>query len=106
MVRIRLTRMGKKKQPFYRIVVVDQRKRRDGAYIESLGYYDPVKDPYILNLDVEKATEWILKGAQPSETVRNLLSKAGVFKKVNELKTQKREANQWRTSLSTYSRVL
>ncbi|ABR31640.1 30S ribosomal protein S16 [Thermosipho melanesiensis] len=95
MVRIRLTRMGKKKQPFYRIVVVDQRKRRDGAYIESLGYYDPIKDPYILNVDVDKAVDWILKGAQPSQTVKNLLRKAGVFKKVDEIKrTKKKEENQ------------
>jgi len=93
-VRIRLTRMGKKKQPFYRIVVVDQRKRRDGAYIESLGYYDPIKDPYILNVDVDKAVEWIMKGAQPSDTVRNLLRKAGVFKKVDELKRTKKEENK------------
>lgn len=94
MVRIRLTRMGKKKQPFYRIVVVDQRKRRDGAYIESLGYYDPIKDPYILNVDVDKAVEWIMKGAQPSDTVRNLLRKAGVLKKVDELKRTKKEENK------------
>ncbi|MBO8160084.1 MAG: 30S ribosomal protein S16 [Thermosipho sp. (in: Bacteria)] len=94
MVRIRLTRMGKKKQPFYRIVVVDQKKRRDGAYIESLGYYNPIKDPYILNVDVDKAVEWILKGAQPSDTVRNLLSKAGVFKKVDEIKNRKKEENK------------
>ncbi|MBT1248328.1 MULTISPECIES: 30S ribosomal protein S16 [Thermosipho] len=95
MVRIRLTRMGKKKQPFYRIVVVDQRKRRDGAYIESLGYYDPIKDPYVLNVDVDKAVDWILKGAQPSQTARNLLRKAGVFKKVDEIKNaKKKEANQ------------
>ncbi|QTA37743.1 30S ribosomal protein S16 [Thermosipho ferrireducens] len=93
MVRIRLTRMGKKKQPFYRIVVVDQKKRRDGAYIESLGYYNPIKDPYILEVNVEKAVEWILKGAQPSETVRKLLSKVGVFSKVDELKRQKKEDN-------------
>lgn len=94
MVRIRLTRMGKKKQPFYRIVVIDQRKRRDGRYIESLGYYDPIKDPYILNVDVDKAVEWIMKGAQPSDTVRNLLRKAGVFKKVDELKKAKKEENK------------
>ncbi len=86
MVRIRLTRMGKKKQPFYRIVVVDQKKRRDGAYIESLGYYNPLKDPYEFKIDVERAAEWILKGAQPSETAGNLLKKAGVFERVSQLK--------------------
>ncbi len=57
MVRIRLTRMGKKKQPFYRIVVVDQRKKRDGAYIESLGYYNPLRQPYEVKVDVDKAAE-------------------------------------------------
>ncbi len=87
MVRIRLTRMGKKKQPFYRVVVVDQKKRRDGAYIESLGYYNPLKDPYEFNIDVEKAAEWILKGAQPSETAGNLLKKVGVFERVSQLKS-------------------
>ena len=91
MVRIRLTRMGKRKRPFYRIVVVDQRKKRDGAYIESLGYYDPVKDPAEMKVDVDKAVEWILKGAQPSKTVRDIFKKFGVMKKVHEVKYGKRE---------------
>jgi small subunit ribosomal protein S16 len=91
-VRIRLTRMGKRNRPFYRIVVVDQRKKRDGAYIESLGYYDPVKDPAEMKVDVEKAVEWILKGAQPSKTVRDILKKFGVMQKVHEMKYGKKES--------------
>jgi small subunit ribosomal protein S16 len=91
MVRIRLTRMGKKKQPFYRIVVVDSRRRRDGKYIESLGFYNPKVEPAVMSVDVEKAAEWILKGAQPSETARSVLSKLGVMKKVHELKSKAKE---------------
>ncbi len=86
MVRIRLTRMGKRNRPFYRIVVVDQRKKRDGAYIESLGYYDPVRDPAEMKVNVEKAVDWILKGAQPSKTVKDIFKKFGVMKKVHEMK--------------------
>ncbi|HEW91277.1 MAG TPA: 30S ribosomal protein S16 [Thermotogaceae bacterium] len=93
MVRIRLTRMGKKKQPFYRIVVVDSRKRRDGKYIESLGFYNPKVDPAVMNVDVDRAVDWILKGAQPSESARKILSKLGVMKKVHELKLKKVSEN-------------
>ena len=91
MVRIRLTRMGKRNRPFYRIVVVDQRKKRDGAYIESLGYYDPVRDPAEMRVDVDKAVQWILKGAQPSKTVKDIFKKFGVMKKVHESKYGKKE---------------
>ncbi len=94
MVRIRLTRMGKRNRPFYRIVVVDQKKRRDGAYIESLGYYDPVKDPAEIKVDVERAVEWILKGAQPSKTVRDIFRKFGVMKKVHEIKYEKKKEGE------------
>lgn len=89
MVRIRLTRMGKKKQPFYRIVVVDQKKKRDGAYIESLGYYNPLKEPYEVKVDIDRAVEWMLKGAQPSETVSKLLGKLGLYEKLEEAKSKK-----------------
>ncbi|MCS7175538.1 30S ribosomal protein S16 [Pseudothermotoga sp.] len=92
MVRIRLTRLGKRNMPFYRIVVVDSRKKRDGAYIESLGYYNPLRAPADIKVNVERAVEWILKGAQPSDTVRDILSRAGVLKKVHEIKYGKREA--------------
>lgn len=91
MVRIRLTRMGKRNRPFYRIVVVDSRKKRDGAYIESLGYYDPLKEDGI-KLNVERAVEWVLKGAQPSDTVRDIFRKFGVMKRVHEIKYKKEEA--------------
>ncbi|PLV60366.1 30S ribosomal protein S16 [Thermotoga sp. KOL6] len=93
MVRIRLTRMGKRKQPFYRIVVVDSRKRRDGAYIESLGYYNPLKEGEI-KINVEKAVEWILKGAQPSDTVRDIFRKFGVMKRVHEIKYEKKKEEE------------
>ena len=89
MVRIRLTRMGKKKQPFYRIVVVDQKKKRDGAYIESLGYYNPLKEPYEVKVDIDRAVEWMLKGAQPSETVSKLLGKLGLYEKLEAAKSKK-----------------
>jgi small subunit ribosomal protein S16 len=81
--------MGKKKQPFYRIVVVDQRKKRDGAYIESLGYYNPLKEPYEVKVDLDKAAEWILKGAQPSETVSKLFNKLGISEKLESAKSKK-----------------
>lgn len=80
MVKLRLTRMGAKKAPFYRIVAIDSRKSRDGEYIESIGYYDPTKEPAIVNIDGEKATKWLNNGAQPTETVRSLLKKEGIIK--------------------------
>lgn len=86
MVRLRLRRMGAKNQPFYRIVAVDSRWKRDGKYIEALGYYDPKTDPYTLQLDEEKAMKWLKVGAQPSDTVRALFRKAGVLKKFHEFK--------------------
>lgn len=91
MVRIRLTRMGKRHRPFYRIIVVDSRKRRDGAYIDSLGYYNPLKEPADVNIDFDRAVDWIMKGAQPSETVSRLLRKAGVLAKVHQLKYGKKK---------------
>ncbi|MBN2220313.1 MAG: 30S ribosomal protein S16 [Kosmotogaceae bacterium] len=86
MVKIRLTRMGRRNRPFYRLVVVDSQKRRDGAYIDSLGFYDPIRDPGIMSVDVDKAVSWIMKGAQPTETARSILARFGVMKKVHELK--------------------
>ena len=76
-VKIRLKRMGAKKAPFYRIVVADSRVQRDGIAIEEIGYYDPTKDPMVLKVDVEKAQKWLGNGAQPTDTVRALLKKAG-----------------------------
>ena len=79
-VKIRLTRMGKKKNPFYRIVVADQRSRRDGAPIEEIGYYDPMTNPANVKIDADKATKWLNNGAQPTDTVRSLLKKAEIIK--------------------------
>ncbi len=84
MVKIRLTRMGKRKMPFYRVVVIDSKKRRDGAYIESLGFYDPIKDPALTKMDIDKAVEWMLKGAQPTETVGDLFKKHGIIDRLNK----------------------
>ena len=80
-VRLRLMRLGRKKKPFYRIVAVDSRSRRDGAYLDKLGHYNPLTRPPEIALDEDKALEWLNKGAQPSDTVRSLLSKRGVMLK-------------------------
>ena len=72
-VKIRLRRMGAKKAPFYRVVVADSRYPRDGRFIEEIGYYDPTKEPTVVNIDTAKADEWIKKGAQPTDTVKRLL---------------------------------
>lgn len=77
-VRIRLKRMGAKKKPFYRIVVADSKSPRDGRFIEEIGYYNPTTEPMTLKVDLEKAQQWLARGAQPSDTVKALLSKAGV----------------------------
>ena len=81
--KIRLRRMGAKKAPFYRIVVADSRSPRDGRFIEEIGYYDPCKDPAVINVNDEKAVDWLKKGAQPSETVKALFNKAGVYDKIS-----------------------
>lgn len=85
-VKIRLKRMGAKKKPFYRIVVADSRSPRDGRIIEQVGYYNPLTEPATLEIKEELALKWLSQGAQPSDTVRNLLSKAGVMKKFHESK--------------------
>ncbi len=77
MVAIRLRRGGAKKKPFYRIVAVDSRKKRDGAVLEILGYYDPKTDPTTVKVDLEKYNKWVERGAQVSEAVKNLVKKAG-----------------------------
>jgi small subunit ribosomal protein S16 len=76
MVRLRLTRMGAKKKPFYRIVAADARSPRDGRIIERLGYYDPMTTPKNLKLDLERVDHWIGQGAQPSDTVASLIARA------------------------------
>ena len=79
MVKIRLRRMGAKKAPFYRIVVADSRSPRDGRCIEEIGTYNPLTNPATINVDAEKVQAWIKNGAQPTDTVRGLLKKAGVL---------------------------
>lgn len=78
-VKIRLRRMGAKKAPFYRFVVADSRSPRDGKFIEELGYYNPNTEPSEIKVDAEKVKEWIANGAQPSDTVKVLLKKAGIM---------------------------
>jgi small subunit ribosomal protein S16 len=78
-VRIRLNKMGAKKRPFYRVVVADSRAPRDGRFVEILGHYNPIVDPVEIEIDKEKAADWLKKGAQPSETVKRLLKKVGVI---------------------------
>ncbi len=77
-VKIRLRRMGAKKAPFYRIVVADSRYPRDGRCIDEVGYYNPLTDPIDLKVDTEKVQKWIKNGAQPTDTVKSLLKKAGI----------------------------
>lgn len=78
-VKMRLTRMGAKKAPFYRVVVADSRYPRDGRFIEELGYYDPTKEPSVVKIDGDKAKEWMANGAQPTDTVKALLKKEGIL---------------------------
>lgn len=79
MVKIRLRRMGSKKNAFYRIVVADSRSPRDGRFIEEIGYYNPLTDPADVKIDGEKAKAWIANGAQPTDTVRAILKKNGII---------------------------
>lgn len=78
-VKIRLRRIGAKKNPFYRIVVADSRYPRDGRFIEEIGYYDPTTEPATLKADAEKAKKWIATGAQPTDTVKVLFKKNGIL---------------------------
>jgi small subunit ribosomal protein S16 len=78
LVKIRLTRLGSHKKPFYRVVVADSRARRDGPFVEILGTYDPLKEPSEIKLDIDKARLWIQKGAQPTVTAKKLMQRAGL----------------------------
>lgn len=89
-VKIRLRRMGSKKNPFYRIVVADSRSPRDGKFIEELGYYNPLTEPTTFKVDNEKANEWIKKGAKPTDTVNRLFSNHDVY----SLKEEKTEVEK------------
>ena len=81
MLRIRLRRMGKKKQPSYRVVVMDSRSPRDGGYIDQVGLYNPRSEPKTVEIDTEKALKWMQNGAQPSQPVERLLRNLGVLEK-------------------------
>lgn len=87
-VKLRLKRMGAKKRPFYRIVAADSRGPRDGKFIELVGTYNPLATPAEINIDEEKALKWLGNGAQPTDTVKNLLSNSGIMKKFHELKKE------------------
>ena len=88
-VKIRLKRMGSKKNPFYRIVVADSRSPRDGCFIAQVGTYNPLTEPAQVKLEEEDILGWLNNGAQPSDTVKNILSKAGIMKKYHEAKFTK-----------------
>ncbi|MCI2062886.1 MAG: 30S ribosomal protein S16 [Eubacteriaceae bacterium] len=79
MVRIRLKRIGKKKQPVYRVVVADQRAARNGKFIEELGSFNPMTEPNEITIDEEKAKKWLAEGAQPTERVRSIFKQAGIL---------------------------
>ena len=79
-VKIRLKRLGSKKNPFYRVVVADERSPRDGRFIEEIGSYNPLTNPVDIKIDAEKATKWLNNGAQPTETVRSILKKSDIIK--------------------------
>ena len=79
-VKIRLSRMGAKKAPFYRVVVADSRSPRDGRFIEEIGYYNPITEPAEIKIDEEKATKWINNGAQPTDVVKRLFNTVGLNK--------------------------
>ncbi|TJX67030.1 30S ribosomal protein S16 [Soehngenia saccharolytica] len=83
-VKIRLKRMGAKKNPFYRIVVADSRSPRDGRFIEEIGYYNPLTEPKTIKVDNEKALKWIKNGAKPTETVEKLFKESGIYESKEE----------------------
>ncbi|MCL2860966.1 MAG: 30S ribosomal protein S16 [Firmicutes bacterium] len=84
MVKIRLTRMGDKKSPFYRVVAADARAPRDGKFLEILGTYDPLKNPAEVKLDVDLVKKWLNSGAQPTDTARSLLEKEGILEVIKK----------------------
>jgi len=90
---IRLTRMGRKKRPFYRLVVLDSRKRRDGAYLANLGYYNPFTEPHTVELNDEEIISWLQKGATVSDTAKSLLRSEGVLYKLSLIKAGTTEAD-------------
>ena len=93
-VKLRLTRMGKTKQPTYRVVAIDSRTKRDGEYIELIGTYNPLTKPATVKLNESVALKWLGNGAIPSDTVKNLFRDAGIMKKFAESKTKKTEKKE------------
>lgn len=87
-VKIRLRRMGAKKNPFYRVVVADSRSPRDGRFIEEIGYYNPLTEPKTVKIDDEKASKWLKNGAKPTDTVDRLFKENGIYDKLNENETE------------------
>lgn len=85
-VKIRLKRMGSNKKPFYRLVVADARSPRDGRFIEEIGFYNPVSNPVELKIDEDRAIKWLKDGAQPTDTVRDIFKRSGVYTKMEESK--------------------
>lgn len=83
-VKIRMTRMGAKKKPFYRLVVADSRAPRDGKFIEIIGFYNPLTEPVQIKIDEEKAAKWLATGAQPTDTVKSLFKKHGIYEKLGK----------------------
>jgi small subunit ribosomal protein S16 len=97
-VRIRLKRLGAKKRPFYRVVVADQRSPRDGRFIENIGRYQPLDDPSVIEIDEERALHWLRVGAQPSNTVRVLMTKVGIWDRFTSEKSEKKDAKSAKVS--------
>jgi small subunit ribosomal protein S16 len=100
-VRIRLTRIGKKKEPHYRVIVADQRSPRDGKFIEIIGKYKPLDEPSLIEIDEDRALDWLRKGAQPSDSVANLLRKVGVWERFQTEKTGRTPATSSATPPSS-----
>ena len=97
-VRIRLKRLGAKKRSFYRVVVADQRSPRDGRFIENIGRYQPLDDPSLIEIDEERALHWLRVGAQPSNTVRVLMTKVGIWDRFTSEKSEKKDAKSAKAS--------
>jgi small subunit ribosomal protein S16 len=93
-VRIRLKRLGAKKRPYYRVVVADQRSPRDGRFIENIGRYQPMDDPSLIEIDQERALHWLRVGAQPSNTVRVLMTKVGIWDRFTAEKGQSEQGQE------------
>ncbi|MBT3168709.1 MAG: 30S ribosomal protein S16 [Candidatus Cloacimonetes bacterium] len=106
MVKLRLRRMGKIDAPFYRIVALDSRKKRDGAYLESVGYYDPKTEPLTLKIDIDKAIKWLEVGAQPSDTVRSLLRQSGALEKWHKMKLETQTPAEKKTEKKVAEKVV